>query len=460
MRNVENSQSIRQQAKYADYPSGLSTSEASPMYDIVIVGSGPAGISLAYAAQQRGLSYLVLERAKFAQTIRDYPFESKTHSPPSDLELIWGELSSPTNFPTREETLAHYEWFALQKHRLHIRTGECVEHLEGSDQQFVLQTNCAMYEAKKVILATGGFGVPRRLKVTGENDSRVSYLFTDRRPFAGQDILVVGGGNSAAEAALQLHEGGANVVWSTRRPPFEPSGFNPDPYAFIKEWNVQALQALSAKGQMRIIYNSTVQAITDQTAVLKVESSGATEIVKCARVFALLGASPDLRLLQEAGARIEVDGRPAYNCHTYETTVPGLHVAGHISRELHIANAVLMAPHIIRAIIGEAPSSCLNRYLHDRCNRTLRKIRGQSPLFSRLVARSSRVRTAMQAFLNFLQFNSFIASLDRFCAPIPMKIPACGPLSRTTDRYLCVRSRVDHPVAVPIGALRTQDHTP
>jgi thioredoxin reductase (NADPH) len=430
------------------------------MYDIVIVGSGPAGIALAYAAQQRGLTYLVLERAKFAQTIRDYPFESKTHSPPSDLELIWGELSSPTNFPTREETLAHYEWFAIQKHRLHIRTSECVKHLVGKDQNFVLETDCSTYEARKVILATGGFGVPRRLNITGEIASRVSYLFTDKRPFAGQDILVVGGGNSAAEAALQLHEGGAKVVWSTRRPPSSPSDVNPDQYASIKEWNLQALQALAAEGQLRIVYNSTVQAITDEAAVLKVETSGATEIVKCARVFALLGASPDLCLLREIGARIETDGRPAYNCHTYETSVPGLHVAGHISRELHIANAVLMAPHIIRAIIGETPSSCLNRYLHDRCNRALRKIRGRSPLFSRLVARSSRVRAAMQALLNFLQFSSFIASLDRFCAPLPLKIPACGPLSRTTDRYLCVRARVDVPVADPIGALTTQDRTP
>ena len=430
------------------------------MYDIVIVGSGPAGISLAYAAQKRGLSYLVLERAQFAQTIRDYPFESKTHSPPSDLELIWGELSSPTDFPTREETLAHYEWFALQKHHLHIRTGECVKHLEGSDQQFVVETNCSMYKARKVVLATGGFGVSRRLNVQGESDSRVSYLFTDRRPFAGQDILVVGGGNSAAEAALQLHEGGAKVVWSTRRPPFSPISVDPDQYATIKEWNVQALQALAAKGQLRILYNSTVQAITDQTAVLKVEKSGATEIVKCAKVFALLGASPDLSLLREIGARIETDGRPAYNCHTYETSIPGLHVAGHISRELHIANAVLMAPHIIRAIIGETPSSCLNRYLHDRCNRALRKIRGISPLFSRLVAQSPRVRAVMQALLNFLQFNSFIASLDRFCAPLPLKIPACGPLSRTTDRYLCVRAGVDVPVADPIGALRTKNRIP
>ena len=427
------------------------------MYDIVIVGSGPAGISLAYAAQQRGLSYLVLERAKFAQTIQDYPFESKTHSPPSDLELLWGELSSPAKFPTREETLAHYEWFALEKNHLHIRTGECVEHLEGSDQKFLIHTNCARYQARKVILATGGFGVPRKLNVSGEVASRVSYLFTDKRPFMGQDVLVVGGGNSAAEAVLQLHDGGANVVWSTRRPPLDTGACNADQYVSIKEWNVKALHALAAKGQVRILYSSTVHAITDQGAVIKFDNPVATENVKCTQIFALLGASPDLFLLRELGARIDTDGRPVYNCQTYETSVPGLHVAGHISRELHIANAVLMAPRIIRAIAGDAPSSCLNRYLHDRCNRALRKLRGISPIFSRFVARSSSVRIATQALLNFLQFNSFIAWLDRFCAPLPLKVPACGPLSRTTDRYLCVRAEVDVPVADPLVAMRTQD---
>lgn len=431
---------------------------SAAMYDIVIVGSGPAGISLAYAAKQRGLSYLVLERAKFAQTIRDYPIESKTHSPPSDLELIWGELSSPTVMPMREETIAHYESFAFEKHHLHIRTGECVEHLAGVDQKFVVRTDSAIYLARKVILATGGFGVPRRLNVPGEITARVSYLFTDRRPFAGQDVLVVGGGNSAAEAALQLHEFGAKVVLSTRRPPFAPGGDNPDQYAGIKTWNIRALQALADTGQLRILFSSTVQTITDETAVIKVANSSATEVVKCRHVFALLGASPDLHLLRQIGARIAADGRPVYNCQTYETTVPGLHVAGHMTRELHIANAVLMAPRIIRSIIGEDPPTCLNRYVHDRCNRALRKIREKSPLFIRRVAHSARVRGAMQALLNFLQFGSLIASLDRFCAPFPMKIPACGSLSRTTDRCLCVRAELDVRIAEPVRKLHPQDH--
>lgn len=430
------------------------------MYDIIIVGSGPAGISLAHTAKQRGLSYLVLERANFAQTIRDYPLDSKTHSPPSDLELLWGGLSSPTNVPTREETLAHYEWFAFEKHNLHIRTGECVEHLDGSDQKFLVRTNRATYEARKVIVATGGFGIPRRLNVPGETASRVSYLFTDRRPYAGQEVLVVGGGNSAAEAALQLQAGGAKVVLSTRRPPFALDGNNPDDYASIKEWNVRALQALAAAGQLRILFGSTVQAITDEAAVIQAGNAGTTEIVGCSHIFALLGASPDLALLRQMGARIEADGRPAYNCQTYETTVPGLHVAGHISRELHIANAVLMAPRIIRAIQGETPSTCLNRYLHDRCHRALRKIREKSPLFSGLVARSSSLREAMQSLLTFLQFSVFIAALDRFFAPIPIRIPACGPMSRVTDRSVCARAEMKVHIADPIPALRTQDRSP
>ena len=430
------------------------------MYDLVIVGSGPAGISLAHAAKQRGLTYVVLERANFAQTIRDYPIESKTHSPPADLELIWGEMSSPAPLPTREETLAHYEWFAFEKQRLNIRTGECVELLERRHQNFVVRTSSANYKARKVILATGGFGVPRRLNVPGESAPRVTYQFTDRRPFAGKDVLVVGGGNSAAEAALQLHEGGAKVVLSMRRAPFAPPGGEPDPSATIKDWNVRALEALAAKGQLRILFSSTVQEITDDAAIIKIEGSGELESVMCNCVFALLGASPDVSLLRKIGAEIAMDGRPVYSCQTYETTVQGLHVAGHMTRELHIAHAVLMAPRIIRAIIGDDPPKCLNRYLHDRCNRTLRKIREKSPLFKRLVAKSAFFRRTMQSLLNFLQFSSFIGSIDRFCAPFPMRIPACGSLSRTLERCLCVRAEVGVRIADPIRVLRNQEQVP
>ena len=214
-------------------------------YELVIVGAGPAGLAAAHAAQRCGLSYVVLERARIAQTVEDYPRRKPLHSPPQDVELAWGELCAQRSpNVTREELLAHYARFVAAR-ALHVRTGQRVLSLERVPGGFALRTADASYAAAKVVIATGGFGVPRRLHVSGETPARVSYRFIEGTPYAGREVLVIGGGNSAAEAALWLHEAGASVTLSLRRQSFAPRDGVSDEFTSVKSFNRLRLEALA-----------------------------------------------------------------------------------------------------------------------------------------------------------------------------------------------------------------------
>jgi thioredoxin reductase (NADPH) len=324
--------------------------------DLVIVGAGPAGLAAALAARRLGLSYIVLERARIAQTVENYPLGKPLHSPAQDVELAWGELYSRQQpNATREELLEHYRAFA-QDQDLEIRTGEEVLAIERCSAGLRCIAAHRVHEAKSVILATGGFGVPRRLGVPGEIAGRVSYGFADAAPWAGQEVLVVGGGNSAAEAALSLHQAGARVTLSLRRPSFAPRSGATDAYTSVKPFNSEPLETLAMRKRLNIVFRSQVAEIRREAALLRLED-GSLRRVPCLHVFALLGADPDRGLLHRAGAAIAADGRPVYDPRSFETTVPGLHVAGHLTRALHIPKAIQLAPRIVHWIAGQRPAA-------------------------------------------------------------------------------------------------------
>jgi len=150
--------------------------------ELVIVGGGPAGLAAAHAAQRCGIPYLVLEQARIAQTIEDYPRRKPLHSPPQDLELAWGELYSQQQpNATREELLVHYARF-IRERGLAVRDGECVRSIERSAEGFMVRTGETAHAARKVLVATGGFGVPRRLGVPGETRGASPIASSTARP--------------------------------------------------------------------------------------------------------------------------------------------------------------------------------------------------------------------------------------------------------------------------------------
>jgi thioredoxin reductase (NADPH) len=317
------------------------------MYDLIIIGSGPSGLAAALSAKPHGLKCLILERGEIAQTIRNYPLGKSLFSTSNEVELEFGALPTIRK-PTREEVLGHYNALAEKAH-LNIHTNEEVKSLTPVDEGFRIRTNRAEYRARTILVAVGGFGRQRKLDVPGESEARVAYRFVDGAAYVNKDILVIGGGNSAAEAALFLLEAQAHPVWALRRAAIDLA---PDPdtgaaRAKIKPWVREPIEAAVAEGRIRIITSARLIGIRPRTALMEWTDSGKILELECDHILALIGADPDTTLLETAGAQIASDGRPVYNIETYETTVPGLYVAGHITRELHMKNALEVTPRIV-----------------------------------------------------------------------------------------------------------------
>jgi len=318
--------------------------------DLLIIGAGPAGLSAAGAAAREGLNYLVIEKGLIADTIYRYPVGRTVFSTPDELELRENTLRPCRAKPTREELLSHYVRFALDE-RLRIRTEESAEAIERDPETgaFTLRTTRARYRASRVLVATGAMAYPRRLHVAGEDLPKVGHRFVEPYPYVRKDVLVVGGGNSAAEAALFLSEEGAHTTLAIWRADWEQR----DPRMnAIKHWVRTPLERELEEGRLRLAFFTRLEEITEREVRLRMEDSAVRTLSNDA-VFILIGADADHTLLRRAGVEFAKAGLaevPVYDPDTYETNVPGLYVAGHFTHARHIKQAIAVPRHIVPLI--------------------------------------------------------------------------------------------------------------
>src|SRR5580765_6294506 len=220
------------------------------LLDLLIIGAGPAGLSAAAAAAAEGLSYLVIEKGTIANTVRQYPVGRTMFSTPNELEMREGTLKPIREKPTREELLSHYIHFVLDLD-LQVNTGEQVVDVRGSvNEGFEIITDRGEYQSARVLFAIGAMERPRCLDVPGEELAKVHHRFVEPYRYVRKDALVVGGGNSAAEAALFLSEEGARTTMAIWREDWE----NRDPKAgAMKHWVRLPLEREIAEGRLRVI---------------------------------------------------------------------------------------------------------------------------------------------------------------------------------------------------------------
>ncbi|HKR10576.1 MAG TPA: NAD(P)-binding domain-containing protein [Pyrinomonadaceae bacterium] len=319
------------------------------MLDLLIIGAGPAGLSAAEVAGREGLDYLVIEKGTIANTIRHYPVGRTMFSTPNEVEMREGSLQHVREKPTREELLSHYIHFVLDND-LHINTGERVDSVGGdAGNGFVIRTDCNEYHARRVLFAIGAMDHPRQLNVPGEDLPKVHHRFVDPYPYVRKEALVVGGGNSAAEAALFLSEEGARTTLAIWREDWE----NRDPKAgAMKHWVRTPLEAQIDAGRLTVILYKHVDEIHPKEVTLTTETGDSTTVPNDV-VFVLTGADADLTLLKELGVKTE-SGKlteiPVYDPETFETNVPGVYVAGHFTHARHIKAAIDVPRRIIPLI--------------------------------------------------------------------------------------------------------------
>lgn len=317
--------------------------------DLLIIGAGPAGLSAADAAAREGLNYLVVEKGLIADTVYHYPVGRTVFSTPNELELREGALQPCREKPTREELLSYYVQFALEQN-LQIQTEEeAVSIARLEPEGFRVRTTRGEYEAARVLFTIGAMARPRRLNVPGEDLAKVHYRFVEPYPFVRKDALVVGGGNSAAEAALFLAEEGARTtlaIWRT-------DWANRDPKMnAIKHWVRTPLEAQIEKGNLRLVFFTEVLEILEREVRLRLEDGGTLTLPNDV-VYILIGNDADLTLLRQIGVEI-VRGKlclvPVYDPETFETNVPGIYVAGHFTEARHIKEAIAVPRRIVPLI--------------------------------------------------------------------------------------------------------------
>lgn len=316
------------------------------MFDLIIIGAGPAGISAAYEAQKLGLSYLVIEKKLIGNTIYQYPVGLTVFSTTNELEFNEGDLRPAREKPTREELLSYYVRFVLQNN-LNVQTEEEVQSVEKlADEHFRVTTDKGVYESKTVLFAIGAMEYPRRLNVPGEDLPKVHHLFRETYPYVKKNAMVIGGGNSAGEAALFLAQEGANAILAIFRADWE----NNDPkQGCIKYWVKQPLEEELSKECLNVYFLKRVVEIREKEIVLENED-GRIETFPNDVVFILVGADAELGLLKNLGVetrQTKYGEVPLYDEQTFETNVPNVYVAGHFTEARHIAGAIQVPKKIV-----------------------------------------------------------------------------------------------------------------
>jgi len=315
------------------------------MFDLIIIGAGPAGISAAFEAQKLDVKYLVLEKSLIGNTIYQYPIGLTVFSTVNELELQPNTLFPAREKPTREELLSYYTRFVLENN-LNVQWEEEVKAVDKiGDNRFKIITTKGEYTAKNVLFAIGAMQYPRHLGVKGEDLPKVHHLFRETYPYVKKHALVVGGGNSAGEAALFLAAEGAYATLATFRKDWEET----DPkQGCIKHWVKEPLEAQLEKNCLDVFFLNRVVEIREKDIVLE-EENGEIVVLPNDVVFILIGSDADLTLLERLGVQMRNSKYgivPVYDEETFETNVAGIYVVGHFTEARHIAGAI-EAPKII-----------------------------------------------------------------------------------------------------------------
>ena len=290
--------------------------------DLLIVGAGPCGLAAAISAQRAGLRARVFDSGSVVSTITQYPYYVSFFSTAEKLSLGGVPFVVSTDKPTRRDGLAYYR--AVMRHfALDVRQYERVTGIERRHDEFVVHSETlegakSRTSARAVCVATGYFGSPNRLGVPGETLPHVTHVYREGHPAFDQDVVVVGGGNSAAEAALDLWRAGARVTLVHFGPTFDKK---------IKPWVLPDLQNRMSEGAIAARWNSRVTEI--QPGLITTHGPQGSERLAARFVYVMTGFAPNTALLREAGVPIdESTGIPAHDPDTLETTVPGLFIAG------------------------------------------------------------------------------------------------------------------------------------
>ncbi|MEM7164514.1 MAG: YpdA family putative bacillithiol disulfide reductase [Planctomycetota bacterium] len=297
--------------------------------EVLIVGAGPIGIACAISARRRGYDPLLIDAGAIVNSIANYPPQMVFFTTPELLEIGGHPLTCAGEKPTRAEAMKYYRG-VVRAEELRVATYTRLLSVDAGARTKSGALSCDLegehgpwqVRCQRLILATGYFDQPNKLRVPGEDLPHVRHLYDEGHRHYGRDVVVIGGKNSAVEASLDLFRSGARATIVYRGAEF-PRG--------VKYWLRPDLENRIAAGSIAARMSTTVESIEPRHVVVR-NAAGETERLPADRVFALLGYQPDEALFRRVGIEIEEPtGRPVHDPRTLETNISGVFIAGSIT---------------------------------------------------------------------------------------------------------------------------------
>jgi bacillithiol disulfide reductase len=300
------------------------TREIEPL-DIIIIGGGPTGLACAIEALRAGFDYLTLEKGCVVNSLYNYPTQLVFFTTPELLEIGDLPFVCEREKPVRIEALKYYRR-VVDTYRLRVNQYEKVTQVSGSDGDFMVETESALtgekrsYRSRKIVVAIGYYDYANALDIPGEDLPKVSHYYKDAHPFYERDVAVIGGANSAAIAALDLHRHGARVTMIHRGHQLRRS---------IKYWILPDIENRITNGEVKAHFQTVVTEIKPSTIRIRNLVTGEDLELPNDFVFALTGYHTDNDFLRSMGVEIDPETmKPSFDHETMESNAPGIYLAG------------------------------------------------------------------------------------------------------------------------------------
>ncbi|TQS74434.1 YpdA family putative bacillithiol disulfide reductase [Ornithinibacillus gellani] len=293
--------------------------------NVIIVGAGPCGMSCAMELQKQGINPLIIEKGNIVNTIYNFPTHQTFFSSSEKLEIGSYPFISERQKPVRNEALAYYRAVA-QRSDIRVHSFELVNEVIQTSTGYQLKVITGdgqqkQYQATYVILATGYYDQPNYMDIPGEELPKVMHYFKEAHAYYRKNVTIIGGKNSAVDAALELYKAGANITVLYRGNDYSPS---------IKPWILPDFDALVKKDLIHMAFQAHPTEITADKVIYQV--NGKTHEVDNDFVFAMTGYKPDIKFLSNIGITYDSNtGKPTFNEATYETNLTNLYIAGVIA---------------------------------------------------------------------------------------------------------------------------------